>query len=98
MAYRWWTVVSGADVANRPRSVVLVAVDDEEGGCYLDAYDRDGGQTLPTTWHGSRARARQWALAEHQPADIGRWSLIPAEVSNAADHALRHAGFRGRRA
>ena len=86
-------MVSGADVAKRPKSVVVVLTEDaEEGGYFLDAYDRDGRPTTATTWHGGRVAASNWAATEHAPADIGAWQELPDSIRDAATYARREAG------
>jgi hypothetical protein len=88
---RWWADVTGADLAHRPKSVVLVlATDSDQGGCYLDGYDREGAHTT-RTWHGGLRLAKDWAAAEHAPADIGAWHPIPPEVRDVAAYAIRQA-------
>lgn len=95
---QWWAEVSGADVAQRPRSVVLVLTNDGLGeGFWVTGYDPDGRETT-STWHGGRSDAEIWASSEHAPADVGPWREIPAETSNAVGYALQMAGHPSGRA
>ena len=96
MASRWWAEVSGADLAKRPPSVVVVLTEDaEQGGYFVAAYDTAGRPTVPTTWHGARAGATAWAESEHAPADIGEWREIPDTVADAALYARKAISRRG---
>jgi hypothetical protein len=88
-AYRWWAEVSGADRANRLPTVVLVLIEDrDEGGCFLEGYDRRGAETT-STWHGGMPAAKAWAATEHAPADVGVWHPIPNDVLEPAAYAMR---------
>ena len=88
-AYRWWADVSGADKGRRLPTVVLVLVQDlNEGGYFLEGYDRDGRETA-NVWHGAMAAAKEWASSEHAPADVGPWQAIPNSVHDPATYALR---------
>jgi hypothetical protein len=87
-AYRWWAEVSGADVANRfPTSVLVLTEAPDGGGYFLEGYDRNGRETT-STWHGARAAAKEWAGSEHAPGAIGSWRIVPEEVTDPAQYAL----------
>ncbi len=69
---------------------MVLTHDLNEGGYFLEGYDRDGRETT-SVWHGSMAAAKDWAAAEHAPADIGVWQPIPNAVRDPAAFALRQA-------
>jgi hypothetical protein len=87
MSRRQWTEVSDTSKAAHP-VVVLLLVQDVEGGWFLRGYDRDGGQTQET-WHVSLVSARQWAVSEFGPGRIGKFGEIQDSIDDPIGYALR---------
>jgi hypothetical protein len=67
---------------------MILISDLNEGGYFLEGYDRAGQETT-STWHGGMSAAKDWAASQHAPADVGPWHPIPNDVNEPAVYALR---------